>query len=205
VRAVNLLGQIDPSPAQYHWTSQTDFWTATATDTYMPGKAEHVAVWTGIKMLFATEISVDPDRNPVVRLFRQLVPVTTEPQGQRFLVRIAGKIHATPLLLALALSPLLEGCARKLRAMIHSRIGPPIIQPYYDLLKLVGKEDIQPKGMYFARMVPWICFGTIATAALLVPMGTIRAPFGAFGDSILFSGVHLFNQIVIPLINYVSS
>jgi tellurite resistance protein TerC len=71
--------------------------------------AYHWVIWifggflvlTGIKMLFAPEISVDPDRNPVVRLFRKLVPVTAEPQGQRFLVRIAGKIHATPLLLAL--------------------------------------------------------------------------------------------------------
>lgn len=71
--------------------------------------AYHWVIWifggflilTGIKMLFAPEISVDPDRNPVVRLFRRLVPVTTEPQGQKFLVRIAGKIHATPLLLAL--------------------------------------------------------------------------------------------------------
>jgi tellurite resistance protein TerC len=71
--------------------------------------AYHWVIWifggflilTGIKMLFAPEISVDPDRNPVVRLFRKLVPVTAEPQGQKFLVRIAGKIHATPLLLAL--------------------------------------------------------------------------------------------------------
>ena len=71
--------------------------------------AYHWVIWvfggflvlTGIKMLFAPEITVDPDRNPVVRLFRKLVPVTAEPHGQKFLVRIAGKIHATPLLLAL--------------------------------------------------------------------------------------------------------
>ncbi len=71
--------------------------------------AYHWVIWifggflvlTGIKMLFASEMPVDPDRNPVVRLFRKLVPVTAEPQGQKFLVRIAGKIHATPLLLAL--------------------------------------------------------------------------------------------------------
>ena len=58
-------------------------------------------VLTGIKMLFAPEIAVHPDRNPVVRLFRKLVPVTTDNHGQRFLVRIRGKLHATPLLLAL--------------------------------------------------------------------------------------------------------
>ena len=58
-------------------------------------------ILTGIKMLFAPEISVHPDCNPVVRLFRRLVPVTIEAQGPRFLVRIRGKVHATPLLLAL--------------------------------------------------------------------------------------------------------
>jgi tellurite resistance protein TerC len=58
-------------------------------------------ILTGIKMLLAPEVSVDPDRNPVVRLFRKLVPVTTETQGQGFLVRLKGKMHATSLLLAL--------------------------------------------------------------------------------------------------------
>jgi tellurite resistance protein TerC len=71
--------------------------------------AHHWVIWlfggflilTGIKMLFAPEISVHPDRNPVVRLFRKFVPITAETQGQKFLVRFQGKIHGTPLLLAL--------------------------------------------------------------------------------------------------------
>jgi formate hydrogenlyase subunit 4 len=102
------------------------------------------------------------------------------------------------LFIALGLSPLFEGVARKLRATIHSRIGPPVIQPYYDLLKLLGKEDIQSSGNYLSRMAPWICFGTIATAALLVPMGTIEAPLGAFGDSILF--IYITTLVAVTLI-----
>ncbi len=102
------------------------------------------------------------------------------------------------LFIALGLSPLFEGAARKLRATVHSRIGPPVIQPYYDLLKLLGKEDIQASGMFFARLVPWICFGTTATAALLVPMGTINAPLGAFGDSILF--IYVITLVAVTLI-----
>lgn len=90
------------------------------------------------------------------------------------------------LFIALGLSPLYEGMARKLKALIHSRIGPPIIQPYYDLMKLAGKEDIQPRGMPFARIIVWVCFAGIATAALFVPMGAGRAPLGAAGDSIFF-------------------
>ncbi len=90
------------------------------------------------------------------------------------------------LFMALGLSPLFEGVARKLKALVHSRIGPPVIQPYYDLLKLMGKEDIQPRGMHFARIVVWVCFAGIATAALFVPMGTGKAPLGAAGDSVFF-------------------
>ena len=56
---------------------------------------------TGIKMLFAPETKVDPERNPVMRLFRRVLPVTPEFHGQRFLVTIGGRRHATPLLVAL--------------------------------------------------------------------------------------------------------
>ncbi len=71
--------------------------------------AYHWVIWvfggflilTGVKMLFAPEISIHPDRNPVVRLFRKFVPMTAEAHGQKFLVRLHGKIHATPFLLAL--------------------------------------------------------------------------------------------------------
>jgi len=58
-------------------------------------------VLTGIKMLFTPEIAVHPDRNPLVRLFRKLVPVTTESHGEKLLLRKDGRLHATPLMLAL--------------------------------------------------------------------------------------------------------
>lgn len=56
---------------------------------------------TGVKMLWAPDKKVQPGRNPVVRLFRRLVPMTPEFHGQRFLVRLDGRWHATPLLVAL--------------------------------------------------------------------------------------------------------
>lgn len=58
-------------------------------------------ILTGVKMLFAPERKIDPDRNPLIRLFRRFVPVTPELQGQRFFVRIKGVLYATPLLVAL--------------------------------------------------------------------------------------------------------
>jgi tellurite resistance protein TerC len=56
---------------------------------------------TGLNMLWAPERKIEPDKNPVVRLFRRVVPVTPQMHGQRFLVKLNGTWHATPLLVAL--------------------------------------------------------------------------------------------------------
>lgn len=56
---------------------------------------------TGVKMLVVPQQAVSPDQSPVVRLLRRLMPVTSELHGQRFVVTIDGRRHATPLLVAL--------------------------------------------------------------------------------------------------------
>jgi tellurite resistance protein TerC len=56
---------------------------------------------TGVKMLRAPEQKIDPDRNPLIRVFRRWMPVTPDLHGQRFFVRLDGRWHATPLLVAL--------------------------------------------------------------------------------------------------------
>jgi len=58
-------------------------------------------ILTGVKMMFAPERKIDPDRNPLIRIFRRFVPVTPELHGQRFFVRLKGVLYATPLLVAL--------------------------------------------------------------------------------------------------------
>src|SRR5512142_397158 len=58
-------------------------------------------ILTGLKMMFAPDKKIDPERNPLIRLFRRFVPVTSELHGQQFFVRLKGVVHATPLLLAL--------------------------------------------------------------------------------------------------------
>jgi tellurite resistance protein TerC len=58
-------------------------------------------VLTGLKMLVAPEQGLDPDRNPLIRLFRRFVPVTPQLHGQRFFVREGGVLAATPLFVTL--------------------------------------------------------------------------------------------------------
>lgn len=59
-------------------------------------------VYSGIRLLGKKEAGIDPEKNPVVRLFRRLIPVTDDYAGDKFVVR-RGKLHATPLLVVLVL------------------------------------------------------------------------------------------------------
>ena len=56
---------------------------------------------TGVKMMFAPDKPLAPEKNPLIRLVRRMVPVTPVLHGQKFFVRLAGKLHATPLFVAL--------------------------------------------------------------------------------------------------------
>jgi TerC family integral membrane protein len=54
-------------------------------------------VLTGIKMALQKGEDINPEHNPVLRLFRRLMPVTDDYEGDRFFVRRSGRLFATPL------------------------------------------------------------------------------------------------------------
>ncbi|MBU2497750.1 MAG: NADH-quinone oxidoreductase subunit H [Proteobacteria bacterium] len=83
------------------------------------------------------------------------------------------------------LAPFLEGFMRKLKAFFHSRIGPPIYQPYLDIIKLLGKEDLRASENFLFGLAPIVCFGATLTASLFVPFGYTPALSGS-GDMIAF-------------------
>lgn len=58
-------------------------------------------VFTGIKMLSPGESKMEPDKNPLVRLFKRFFPVTSEMRGGNFFVRENAKLFATPLFIVL--------------------------------------------------------------------------------------------------------
>jgi tellurite resistance protein TerC len=58
-------------------------------------------LFTGIKILRQGDTEVEPERNPVVRLFQRFVPMASGYESQRFFLRKAGKLTATPLALVL--------------------------------------------------------------------------------------------------------
>ena len=83
----------------------------------------------------------------------------------------------------LALAPLFEGIIRKLTAKVQSRKGPPIIQPYLDLLKLLGKESIVP-GNWAFKLAPMMALASIITAVAILPFGYTRNFLTEYGDVI---------------------
>lgn len=58
-------------------------------------------VFTGIKMAFHKDEGIDPEKNPLIRIFRRLMPVSNEYDGQKFFTRRNGVLMATPLFLCL--------------------------------------------------------------------------------------------------------
>jgi tellurite resistance protein TerC len=60
-----------------------------------------ILIASGVKMMFKPNTQVDPDQNPIIRLFRRFMPVTRELHGQSFFVKLSNRWHATPLFIAL--------------------------------------------------------------------------------------------------------
>ncbi len=60
-------------------------------------------ILTGIKMIVKSEEEIHPERNPVVRLFKRFMPVTSEYRGDKFFIREKGILMATPLFVVLLL------------------------------------------------------------------------------------------------------
>ena len=58
-------------------------------------------VFTGVKMFLQGEEKLEPERNPVVRLFERWIPISKRYHGQRFFIRDGGKTRATLLMVVL--------------------------------------------------------------------------------------------------------
>jgi len=60
-------------------------------------------IYTGYKMFTEKNKKMDPEKNPVIKFFRKIMPVTNQLHEDKFFVKLNGKQHATPLFLVLIL------------------------------------------------------------------------------------------------------
>jgi formate hydrogenlyase subunit 4 len=88
-------------------------------------------------------------------------------------------LQGAQMLVVLLLSPLLTGFVRKVKARLLRRQGPPLLQPYLDLIRLTRKEVVLAENAsWLFRVIPYIVVAGTWVAASLVP---------TFGSGLLFS------------------
>ncbi|MFI5460553.1 MAG: NADH-quinone oxidoreductase subunit H, partial [Isosphaerales bacterium] len=95
---------------------------------------------------------------------------------------------AVHVLLALGLPPLLLGLIAKTKALFAGRVGPPVLQPYYDLIKLFQKGSVfSTTTTWVFRAGPVVALVTALLVVLLIPLVGATAPISFTGDLILLA------------------
>jgi formate hydrogenlyase subunit 4 len=90
-------------------------------------------------------------------------------------------------LLIILMPPLLFGVINRTKATFAGRTGAPLLQPYYDLSRLLRKGSVFSRTTTWVfRAGPLVTLAATLTAALLIPLGNHLPPLSFNGDMILF-------------------
>jgi formate hydrogenlyase subunit 4 len=89
----------------------------------------------------------------------------------------------------LAVAPLLKTAIKKMKARLQNRKGPPLLQGYYDLAKLLRKEPVRSETASWIYVAgPRVYFAAAVAASTLVPVLVAAAPLEAAGGILLLVG-----------------
>lgn len=90
----------------------------------------------------------------------------------------------------LAIAPLLRGVIKKMKARMQTRQGPPLLQGYYDLAKLLRKETVRSEtASWVYALGPRLYFAAAVAATTLVPVLVAAAPLEGAGGILGLVGV----------------
>lgn len=90
----------------------------------------------------------------------------------------------------LLLAPIVSGFSRVLRAKIHTRTGPGLLQDYRDIFKLLKRQEVVPEGAgLIFRAMPYVLMATLLLVAMALPALTLASPLPGVGN--LFTFVYL--------------
>ncbi len=99
-------------------------------------------------------------------------------------------VQAAQMILVLFLAPGLTGLVRMVKARLLGRQGPPILQPYRELLRLFRKSPVlAPNASWLFRIAPYLIFAFIWLATALVPTFCLGLPFGPWADLIAITAL----------------
>lgn len=104
------------------------------------------------------------------------------------------------LVLVLVIAPALPGIATKTKSYLTGRRGPPVLQLYYDLAKLLRKDSVySTTTTWVFRAGPAVVLAAILIAALLLPLDGREAPLRFAGDLVAFAALFALARFALVL------
>ncbi len=89
-------------------------------------------------------------------------------------------------MLLVAAAPLISGIIKKVKAICQFRKGPPVLQPYYDLIKYAKKEAVvSHTASWLFFITPYIMLAAFSLAAFLIPTLSYKYSISPLADIIL--------------------
>jgi formate hydrogenlyase subunit 4 len=102
--------------------------------------------------------------------------------------------------LVVLFAPLLQGVIKSVKAACQNRRGPGLLQPSYDVLKLLRRESVVSEhASWIFHVAPYVYIGAYLTAAALVPMVFVHPPLEALGDAIVVVGLFALARFALAL------
>jgi len=99
-------------------------------------------------------------------------------------------VQGIQMLLVVTMAPLLVGFTRLLKARLLRRRGPPLLQPYRDLLRLMRKEVVLAENAsWLFRAAPYVIFAATWVVAALVPTFATGLMFSWTADLIAITAL----------------
>lgn len=97
-------------------------------------------------------------------------------------------------------SPLIQGIIRKFKAGLQGRVGAGILQPYYDIIRLLKKEMVlSTVTSWIFKITPYIVFISTIVAAMMVPVITTKSSFSIMGDVIALIYIFALGKFFVAL------
>lgn len=91
-------------------------------------------------------------------------------------------------LLIILTSLLFPGIISVFKAKVVGRKGPHVLQPLYDIIKLMKKAGVySSKAGFLFQLAPVIYFSTVLTAVFFIPVGNYKALLSFEGDFVMFA------------------
>ena len=103
-------------------------------------------------------------------------------------------------LCALLLAPLLLGLINRTKAVVAGRRGPPLLQPYRDVVKCLRRGAVYGEvTSWLFRLGPVVNLATLVAALLILPFGGVGAVVSFPGDLIVLAGLFALGRFVTVL------